>query len=138
MDLEAISSNLQFLWRRRRIEWLFVCRERRKSQVYFEKSSKSNTQHNFHKILLICHCDNTKQVEDLVSSIQNVKKIFWICGKLCEVKQVGTQHHIHKIYLHYWNTTKQVGDLAWSARNVKKKIGFAINFMKLKIQHDIH
>ena len=119
LDLEMISSNVQFLWRRRRIELLLVCGEKGESQVYFVKLSKLETQHDFHEILLTRYWNSTKQVGDPTWSSWIVKKKIWVCGKLCKVKQAGDlAWHSQNLLRHYWNTTKQVGDPAWSAQNV--------------------
>ena len=52
LDLKAISSNVQFLWRKKGelSDYLFV-EKKGESQVYFVKSSKSETQHDFQEIL---------------------------------------------------------------------------------------
>jgi len=60
-----------------RIEWLFVSGEKGESEVYFVKSSKLETQHDFHEILPTRHWNTTKQVENPEWSAQNVKKKYF-------------------------------------------------------------
>ena len=57
--------------------WLFVCGEKGEPRVYFVKSSKLDTQHEFHKILLTRYWNTIKQVRDPTWSAQNVKKIYF-------------------------------------------------------------
>ena len=104
MDLEAISSNLQFLWRKRGIKWLFVCGGKREFQVYFVKSSKSETQHHIHQILLTCYWNTTKEIGVPAWSAWNVKKYFKFAVKFVKSSKSKTQHGIHKIYSHVIET----------------------------------